>query len=190
MVTGDKGLCDEGKIALSQTLQIQGEVCVGEKRQQQKNYKTWINDSARWAYYQPRDGDIVIATYPKCGTTWMQQIVSLLIFQSPEPRPIHDLSPWIDCRFMYPIEVMQEIIEGQQHRRFLKSHLPFDGFPYYDQVRYVHVARDGRDACMSFFNHCSAFTPFAYETFDRAAEEMEAWLRKYRATEGEEEETA
>jgi aryl sulfotransferase len=148
------------------------ETIVEKERQRPKTYKTWINDSTRWAYYHPRVGDIVIATYPKCGTTWMQQIVSLLVFQSPEPRPIHDLSPWIDCRFMHPVEVMQGIIEGQQHRRFLKSHLPFDGFPQYDQVRYIHVARDGRDACMSFFNHCSAFTAFAYETFDRGAEEM------------------
>jgi len=140
--------------------------------QQPKTYKTWVNDSTRWAYYQPRDGDIVVATYPKCGTTWMQQIVSLLVFQSPEPRPVHDLSPWIDCRFMHPVEVMQEILEGQEHRRFLKSHLPFDGLPQYDQVRYIHVARDGRDACMSFFNHWTAFTPFAYETLDRGAKEL------------------
>lgn len=34
-----------------------------------------------------------------------------------------------------------------------------DALPYYEQVRYIHVARDGRDACMSFFNHCNAFTP-------------------------------
>lgn len=143
-----------------------------KEHQQPKTYKTWINDSTRWAYYHPRDGDIVIATYPKCGTTWMQQIVSLLVFQSPEPRPVHDLSPWIDCRFMHPVEVMQEILEGQPHRRFLKSHLPFDGLPQYDQVRYLHVARDGRDACMSFFNHWTALTPFAYEALDRGAKEL------------------
>lgn len=140
--------------------------------QQPKVYKTWTLDSTRWDYYQPRDGDIVIATYPKCGTTWMQQIVSLLIFQSPEPRPIQQISPWIDSRFRHSTEEMREIIEAQRHRRFLKSHLPFDGLPRFDRVRYIHVARDGRDACMSFFNHCSAFTPLAYEMFDRAAEEL------------------
>jgi aryl sulfotransferase len=142
-----------------------------KERLQPKVYKTWHLDSTRWDYYQPRDGDIVIATYAKCGSTWMRRIVSLLIFQSPEPRALPQISPWIDCRFLDSVEVMQEMLEGQRHRRFFKSHLPFDSLPQYDHVRYIHVARDGRDACMSFFNHCSAFTPLAYEVFDRAAPE-------------------
>ena len=28
-----------------------------------------VFDSGRWSGYQPRDGDSVIATYSKCGTT-------------------------------------------------------------------------------------------------------------------------
>src|SRR5262249_58154642 len=48
-------------------------------------YRTWMIDSRRWSAYRPRSGDVIIATYPKCGTTWMQRIVGLLIFQSPEP---------------------------------------------------------------------------------------------------------
>lgn len=34
------------------------------------------------------------------------------------------------------------MIEAQTHRRFLKSHLPMDALPIYDEVRYIHVARD------------------------------------------------
>ena len=136
-----------------------------------KMYKTWYSDSTRWESYDPRAGDVIIGTAWKCGTTWMQQIVSLLVFQSPKPRPIHEVSPWIDCRFMLPVEDLQQLLEAQSHRRFMKSHLPFDGFPYYDQVRYIHVARDGRDLCMSAFNHSSAYTPLAYEIMDSIADE-------------------
>jgi aryl sulfotransferase len=148
-----------------------------QEHQPRRTYKTWINDSTRWAHYCPRAGDIVIATYPKCGTTWMQQIVSLLIFQSPEPRPVLELSPWIEARFILPVDVMTALLEEQRHRRFLKSHLPFDGLPYYDQVRYIHVARDARDVCMSFFNHCSAFTPQAYAALDAAGPELGPYPR-------------
>ena len=63
-----------------------------------KEYRTWSADSRRWLAYQPRAGDIVVATYPKCGTTWMQRIVNLLIFQSAEPQPVSKLSPWYDMR--------------------------------------------------------------------------------------------
>jgi aryl sulfotransferase len=130
-------------------------------------YRTWILDSARWDRYRPRPGDVVIATYPKCGTTWMQQIVGLLVFQSPEPRPVMRISPWIDRRFPPPAEAVMEEIEAQAHRRFLKSHLPFDGLPIHDEVRYIHVARDGRDACMSYHNHCTALVPETLARLDQ-----------------------
>jgi aryl sulfotransferase len=130
-------------------------------------------DSRRWAGYKPREGDVIIATAPKVGTTWMQQIVNLLIFQSPQPRPLGELSPWIDCRFRQPIEEVLPIIEAQTHRRFLKSHLPLDALPIYDEVRYIHVARDGRDACMSLLNHFNAFTPEALAAFDRIGQSDE-----------------
>ena len=59
-------------------------------------------------------------------------------------------------------------LEDQEHRRFVKSHLPFDGLPIYDEVKYIHVARDGRDACMSFHNHALSFTPEMVSALDQA----------------------
>jgi aryl sulfotransferase len=127
-----------------------------------KEVRSWTTDSRRWANYTPRDGDIVIATAPKCGTTWTQQIASLLVFQSPEPREIQNTSPWIDFR-LPPVDVVMAHIEAQTHRRFLKSHLPFDAMPIYDEVQYIHVARDGRDAFMSWNNHTSNYSPSVRE---------------------------
>jgi aryl sulfotransferase len=43
-----------------------------------------ICDSTRWNWFPFRDGDIVIATYAKTGTTWTQQIVRELIFKGEE----------------------------------------------------------------------------------------------------------
>lgn len=119
-------------------------------------YRTWMIDSRRWSAYRPRSGDVIIATYPKCGTTWMQQIVGLLIFQSPEPRPVGEIAAWVDRR-LDPLEEIMHRFEIQTHRRFLKSHLPFNGMPIYNDVRYIHVARDGRDACLSYHNQITRF---------------------------------
>jgi aryl sulfotransferase len=134
-------------------------------------------DSRRWAGYRPRPGDVVIGTYPKCGTTWMQQIVSLLIFQSTEPRPVTVMSPWIDARFTAPIDDMLALIEAQLHRRFLKTHLPFDALPIYEGVSYIHVARDGLDAFMSWHNHSLRYQRF--HLLDAAGESDETIARPY-----------
>jgi aryl sulfotransferase len=125
-----------------------------------------VFDSARWSGYRARDGDIVIATYSKCGTTWMQRIVRMLVFASDEPRPLWDVSPWPDARFGPPIEALLELVESQTHRRFFKSHLPLTALPLYEGVQYIHVARDGRDACMSLHNHVANFSPQAHAMFD------------------------
>jgi aryl sulfotransferase len=142
-------------------------------------YRTWILDSRRWSSYRPRPDDIVIATYPKCGTTWMQRIVALLVFQTIEPRPVMDISPWIERRFPEPIEAVAARLEAQAHRRFLKTHLPFDGLPVFDRVKYIHVARDGRDACMSYHNHILALTPAMLDALDEAGLQDETIARPY-----------
>src|SRR6516225_3227490 len=123
-------------------------------------------DSGRWSAYKPRSGDIIIGTAPKVGTHWMLQIVSLLVFQSPEPRDL-GFAPWLDAQFLAPLDEVLKKIESQAHRRILFTHLPFDALPIYDEVRYIHVARDGRDVCMSLLNHVSNMTT---GHFDRIAE--------------------
>jgi aryl sulfotransferase len=123
-------------------------------------------DSSRWSAYKPRSGDIIIGTAAKVGTHWMLQIVSLLVFQSAKPRDL-GFAPWLDARFLAPLDEMLQMIDSQAHRRILFSHLPFDALPIYDDVRYIHVARDGRDVCMSMLNHINNMTT---EQLNRIAE--------------------
>ena len=124
-------------------------------------YRTPIVDSARWNEYTPRPDDIIVATYPKCGTTWTQRIVDLLIHQSAEPRPIMKTYPWLDATFFDPLDEVLQRLDTQIHRRSIKSHLPFDSLPLFDRVKYIHVVRDGRDACFSMHNHQLGFTDAA-----------------------------
>ena len=116
-----------------------------------------IMDNARWQAYRPRPDDIIIGTYSKCGTTWVQRIVSMLVFRSAAPRPILEDSPWLDLRTR-DLTASVENIEAQTHRRYLKTHLPFDALPVYEGVKYIHIGRDGRDAAMSFHNHLANFS--------------------------------
>jgi aryl sulfotransferase len=120
-----------------------------------------IFDSAAWSLYRPRTDDIIISTYPKCGTTWTQRIVGMLIAGSAAPAPIE--SPWLDMRLFGPPEIAAGLAEAQTTRRYLKSHLPYDALPVYEGVKFIHVARDGRDSAMSFHNHLHYFLPQAWE---------------------------
>jgi len=124
-----------------------------------RTVRTPVADSRRWNGFEPRNDDIVIATFAKCGTTWTQRIVDLLVFQSPDVRPFGDISPWLDSTIFNPIEDDLATLKAQSHRRYIKSHLPFDALPVWDEVKYIHVGRDGRDARLSWQNHDQGFTP-------------------------------
>lgn len=108
-------------------------------------------DSTRWNDFTFRDGDVIVATYAKSGTTWMQQIVGQLIFGGAEDVNVAELSPWIDLRIMPPEAIAA--VAAQTHRRFLKTHLPVDALVFSPKAKYIYVARDGRDAAWSMYNH-------------------------------------
>ena len=121
-------------------------------------YQNFLLDSTRWDHLPERDGDVVIATPYKCGTTWTQNIVLHLIFQDLKLRVIDDFSPWVDMR-LRPIGELIATLEAQGHRRCLKSHLPLDGLNLRRNTKYIVVGRDPRDVFMSFWNHYSSYTP-------------------------------
>ena len=79
-------------------------------------------DSTIWNDLKFRDDDIVISTYAKSGTTWVQQIVAQLLFNGEEGMEVAEMSPWLDLR-VPPKEVKLPLVEAQTHRRFLKTYL-------------------------------------------------------------------
>jgi aryl sulfotransferase len=118
-------------------------------------------DSTVWNDFDFRDGDVVVGTYAKSGTTWMQQIVGQLIFQGDPEVRVAELSPWWDMRIIPP--EVRDAVRAQTHRRVLKTHLPVDALRMSPKARYIYVVRDGRDVMMSMYNHHANFTPEAYE---------------------------
>ncbi|MBC7520730.1 MAG: sulfotransferase domain-containing protein [Sandarakinorhabdus sp.] len=134
-------------------------------RKAERVVQSWHSDSRVWDRLTARPGDIIVCTAPKCGTTWTQRIVSMLMLQSPAPAPVMQMHPWLDA-FFVPHDIVIPMLEAQPTRRMLKTHLPFDAMPFHDDVLYIHTARDPRDACMSFHNHCTGFTDRALAGMD------------------------
>ena len=109
-------------------------------------------DSTIWNDFRFRDDDIVIGTYAKSGTTWMQQIVAQLLFRGDPSLQVAEMSPWLDLR-VPPKEVKLPVVEAQTHRRFLKTHLPVDALVFSPKAKYLYIGRDGRDVVWSMYNH-------------------------------------
>jgi aryl sulfotransferase len=114
-------------------------------------YRSDEEDSARWTGFPFRPGDIVISTRSKSGTTWMQMICALLVFQTAElPAPLATLSPWLD-RLVAPREEVYARLAAQ-HRRFIKTHTPLDGLPLDPGATYIVVARHPLDMAVSLYH--------------------------------------
>ena len=130
---------------------------------------TPFEDSRRWEHVPYRPDDIVIATPPKCGTTWTQRIVMSLLWPADDaPATRGELSPWVDIRAT-PVDEMAAALAGQRHRRFIKTHSPADAIPLDPSVRYVLVYRDPADALVSWGNHRGAMRAEVVEMLNDAS---------------------
>jgi len=115
-------------------------------------YRSADEDSGRWDGFPFRPGDIVISTRSKSGTTWMQMICALLVFQTPDlPAPLGQLSPWLDF-LTTPLAEVRARLDAQRHRRFIKTHTPLDGIPLDPRATYLVVARHPLDMAVSLYH--------------------------------------
>lgn len=120
---------------------------------ERKIYRSLVADSQRWDGFVFRPGDIIISTPPKSGTTWTQMLCAMLVFDSSEFHETMDnMSPWLDMCTRSKEEIFT-LLDGQTHRRFIKTHTPLDGLPLDPEVTYLVVGRDPRDVAISFEHH-------------------------------------
>lgn len=115
--------------------------------------------------YQAQPGDVFIATYPKCGTTWAQHIVYMILNGGealPPERSVSEVFPHLE-------EVGKETVAALAEPRLIKTHLPFAMTPYHREAKYIYVARNPFDCAVSFYHHTRGFVKhydFAEGTFD------------------------
>jgi hypothetical protein len=91
--------------------------------------------------------DIIIATYPKCGTTMMQQIVhGLRTDGDMDFTEITLVVPWLETAQDYGIDLHAP---QKATPRAFKSHQTWQEVP--KGAKYIYVIRDPKDVAVSFY---------------------------------------
>merc|ERR1719498_1340936 len=114
--------------------------------------------------FPTRDRDVFICTYPKCGTTWMQQICHLLVHGGEQGNTtMYATAPWLECLCAAPIlhereannYTLEQIANMPRDRpRFFKSHANFADMPRGTaKVKTIIVSRNPKDTCVSMWHH-------------------------------------
>lgn len=108
----------------------------------------------RWATWVPNKGDILVCTPSKCGTTWTQTMLAMLVHGGEElPAKLPMLSPWVDADLGVPASEVAETLAAQKGRRVVKTHTPADGFPIWEGVTVIAVYRHPLDVFFSLRKH-------------------------------------
>ena len=117
------------------------------------------------ASFRPRPSDVLIATYPKSGTTWMQQIVhGLRTGGDMDFDEITAAAPWIEMAHDMGIDLDAD--QAAEPRAF-KTHWRGDEVP--QGCRYIVVIRDPRDVAVSFYHF---FEDWMFESGSIALDEF------------------
>ena len=114
--------------------------------------------------FKPRRSDVFVVTYPKCGTTWMTQIVHALRANANMSfGDINEVCPWDilahDCK--QDLDADQGYTEPESGQFVVCEPRCFKSHEAWDDVakggRYIYVARDPADAFFSFFKFLPSF---------------------------------
>jgi aryl sulfotransferase len=144
-----------------------------------KLYLGPLTDNRRWDQFNARPDDVYVVTPPKCGTTWMQTIVALLLSGDPDVETELSMKmPWIDIRIREMDEVAARL-DAMPHRRSVKSHTPMDGVPHREDGQFLLVYRHPLDAHFSFRKHVRNVRVKGFELFYPEDDDNEVIFRRF-----------
>ena len=119
-----------------------------------RTYRGTMTIPERWPTWVPRQGDILVCTPPKSGTTWTQTILTMLVYGGSDlPDKVPFLSPWVDAHLGVGPDEVAAALERQPGRRVVKTHTPADGFPVWEGVTVIAVYRHPLDVFFSLRKH-------------------------------------
>nr|XP_046232942.1 sulfotransferase 2B1-like [Scatophagus argus] len=109
-------------------------------------------------YYEEfsfRPDDIIIATYPKSGTTWMQEIVPL-IMNGGDPASVETLPNWERVPWLEACNSCSLNLEQRPSPRMFATHFQYNLMPssfFEIKPKVIYVMRNPKDVFTSSFHY-------------------------------------
>lgn len=108
--------------------------------------------------YKPEKDQVIVATYPKCGTTWTLQVVILILRNGVPPADANEYFSLMPFMEMIPSSLLQNLRKDG----CIKTHLPFDRINFSNDAKYIYVARHPSDCVVSFYHHVRYFPVYFF----------------------------
>ncbi|TMW46808.1 hypothetical protein DOY81_008117 [Sarcophaga bullata] len=111
--------------------------------------------------FNVKDDDVYLVTFPKCGTTWIQEATWLLVnnldFETANQVDLAFRSVFMEISGLYPNMPKNtlDMSETLKSPRVLKSHLPAHLIPkeiWKNKSKIVYCARNPKDMAISYYH--------------------------------------
>ncbi|XP_055693934.1 luciferin sulfotransferase-like [Lutzomyia longipalpis] len=126
--------------------------------------------------FKVRPDDVWVVTFPKCGTTWTQemvwQICNDLDFGKGKSINLNTRFPFLELEGIASSELKFDTVEFTKNLaspRLIKSHLPAPLLPkeiWTVKPKIVYVARNVKDAAISYFHHYRSLQGYKFSFTD------------------------
>ncbi|KAL4220600.1 Sulfotransferase 1C2 [Mactra antiquata] len=117
--------------------------------------------------FEIRNDDVIIATYPKAGTTWLQEITWLIMndanFEEARQTQVYFRSPFLEFKDTVLNEVGIELANPMKSPRVIKSHLPVKLMPkqiHEKPCKIMVLFRNPKDLCVSYYHFYRSSSSF------------------------------
>lgn len=107
--------------------------------------------------FQAREDDVLIATYPRSGTTWVCEIVDMIYKEGDDKKcredAIFNRIPFLECRKEDELNGVKQL-KLMASPRLVKTHLPPELLPasfWEKNCKIIYVCRNAKDVAVSFY---------------------------------------
>lgn len=128
-----------------------------------QSLSTWTRKTQyeKGVLVEPRENDVIIVTFPKRGTRWVQQLIQLII-NGGESAPHY----FEFIKRTPTLEIIHDQVHDHESKaspRLLRTHLPLSAIRWNDSGKHVYVSRNPWDCCVSYSKHCQNWPGSPYE---------------------------